>query len=109
MSNLTPRINDDLIPGLTNDQDNALEFSLRMVPSALHDGICIAINAALGNSGGPYSDQEVMACIVVSLIRCSGLAIPNTLFESDIGVKADSNQILSGKAGLNGGGTFKAN
>jgi hypothetical protein len=96
----------NLLPGLTDDQANAVEFSLRMVPAQLHDGICRAISIGLGGGTGPFSDQQVMASIVVSLIRCSGLAIPNALFENDTGIKADTQQILAAGAGLSGGATL---
>jgi hypothetical protein len=97
----------NLIPGLSEDQSDAVEFALRMVPAQLADGISAAINAGLGNTGGPYSDQQVMSSIVISLIRCSGLELPNTLFESDIGVKADALQIHSATAGLSGAANLK--
>src|ERR1700674_1268263 len=97
----------DLIVGLSADQASAVEFSLRMVPADLHDGICRAISAGLGGGNGPFSDQQVMASIVVALIRCSGLEIPATLFESDIGIRADAQQIHVAKASLSGNADLK--
>jgi hypothetical protein len=99
----------DLLPGLSDDQAAAVEFALRMVPPQLHDGICVAIHAGLGGGNGPYGDQQVMASVVVALIRCSGLNIPGPLFASDINVRADTNQVLAVGAGLSAGAGLKAN
>jgi hypothetical protein len=117
-----------LIPGLSDDQALAVSMALEIATPDAHDGISLAINSGLGNTGGPYSNAMVMAAITIALIRCSGMEIPSTLFPganltadttqrlaasatpTAVGSGgANANLIQSAKSGMNGGGGLKAN
>jgi hypothetical protein len=98
----------DLLPGLSDDQSLAVSMALEMAPPQLHDGIAKAIAAGLGNDGPPWSNAELMAALVVAMIRCSGLEIPSALFPG-ANLTADMQQRLAAGAGLSGTSAVKVN
>lgn len=87
------------IPGLSDVQSAAVELALRMAEADRHDGICREIASVLGDSGGPFSDQQVTAAIALALIRDSGIGIPTALFANP-NVAAAVNQLKAAQSTL---------
>jgi hypothetical protein len=69
-----------LVPGVTAAQASAIEAATLLADPVKHDGLCRAVNVALGATGGPYDDAAVTTAISGALNKYSGVSVSQILF-----------------------------
>ena len=63
------------ILGLTDEQAAAVEAATLLADPVRHDGLILAVAAALG-AGPTWTNAQVSAAIGTALVNCSGRNVP---------------------------------
>jgi hypothetical protein len=93
------------LPNATTDQTLSIEFALRMVDPALHDGPLRNLSALLDPAG--FSDHQLQQALGRVLNDSSGVRIPGSLFPR-LGLNCVLSQAQHGQSALAAGATLKA-